>query len=312
MAPVIFEAAKRISALCSGVGDWRTRWLGAGINTRAPHKRVGRQKSQSIICWGTGWNIFSRNRLRSPGRRPVTHRRKDRYGTAPTRHTAPQGLDWFQDRIKELRRVPASAIHGHPQNFRRHGPDQRAGMKALLSQLGFINALPVREISPGQYELIDGHMRAEIVQGAQAVPVLVVDVTEEEAALALATFDPIGDLALMEQETSDALAREVWSEHDAINTVLLGLLERDYGDEAARAEKGAAPHLELAPLPYEHYDYVVILARTTFDYEKLCALFGLVRMDYSVPKGATKIGQGRVIDAEKAIALLEGRDADAR
>ena len=153
-------------------------------------------------------------------------------------------------------------------------------------------------------------MRAEIVQGAQGrVPILVVDVTEEEAALALATFDPIGDLALMEQETSDALAREVWGEHDAINTVLLGLLERDHGGDDPGQDKGPAPHLELAPLPYEHYDYVVILARTTFDYEKLCTLFGLTRMDYSVPKGATKLGQGRVIDAEKAIALLEGHDA---
>jgi hypothetical protein len=52
VAPVIFEAAKRISALCSGVGDGRNRWRGAGMNTRAPHKRVRRQKSKSIICGG--------------------------------------------------------------------------------------------------------------------------------------------------------------------------------------------------------------------------------------------------------------------
>src|SRR5215471_11169148 len=52
VAPVIFEAAKRISALCSGVGDGRHRWRGAGMNTRAPHKRVRRQKSKSIICGG--------------------------------------------------------------------------------------------------------------------------------------------------------------------------------------------------------------------------------------------------------------------
>src|SRR6516165_12005814 len=52
VAPVIFEAAKRISALCSGVGDGRNRWRGAGMNARAPHKRVRRQKSKSIICGG--------------------------------------------------------------------------------------------------------------------------------------------------------------------------------------------------------------------------------------------------------------------
>jgi hypothetical protein len=58
VAPVIFEAAKRISVLCSGVGNGSHCWRGAGTNTRVPHKRVGRQKSKRIIWAGTVWEYL--------------------------------------------------------------------------------------------------------------------------------------------------------------------------------------------------------------------------------------------------------------
>src|SRR5262249_36892460 len=124
---------------------------------------------------------------------------------SPKRPNRPES--WFRDRITELRRVPAAALVPHPHNWRRHGPDQHAAMRGLLERLGYVNAFLVRDLGDGTYQVLDGHMRLEIAQGATDVPVLVLDVTEDEADLVLATHDPIGNLALPDAESSDALAR---------------------------------------------------------------------------------------------------------
>src|SRR5712691_12074195 len=123
---------------------------------------------------------------------------------SPRRPTTPE--TWFRDRITELRRVPSASLVPHPHNWRRHGPDQQSAMHGLLAQLGYVNALIVREAGDGTYQVLDGHMRLELSEGATEVPVLVVDVSDEEADLVLATHDPIGDLALPDAELSDALA----------------------------------------------------------------------------------------------------------
>src|SRR5712691_6915436 len=156
------------------------------------------------------------------------------------------------------------------------------------------------------YQVLDGHMRLEIAQGATDVPVLVLDVTEDEAALILATHDPIGDLALPDAESSDALARAVWTDNEAINTVLRDLLMPDSTPEGADRGRASDVRLELAPQPYEHYDYIVLLARNTFDFHRLCALLQIERQEFTVPGGAKKMGLGRCVDAAKVIDLLEG------
>jgi hypothetical protein len=182
---------------------------------------------------------------------------------APTATRSP--LDWVGDRIKDFRRVPPARIKLNPCNWRRHGPDQQRAMQGLLQRLGYVNALLVREIDepPYEYELIDGEMRLGLSQSAPTVPVLVLDVSEAEADLILATYDPVGDLVIKEAQQADALAHDVWTEDESVNTVLLGLLQNSHTPTAA-SDQPATPHTyDLAPLPYEHYDYVVLLTRTT-------------------------------------------------
>lgn len=42
----------------------------------------------------------------------------------------------YRDRIKEHRRVPASSIKPHPENFRVHGKEQAAAMVGVLTEVG--------------------------------------------------------------------------------------------------------------------------------------------------------------------------------
>ncbi len=105
----------------------------------------------------------------------------------------------IRDRIQELRRVPASTLRPHPLNWRTHPRGQRELLESVLEEVGYADALLARELSDGTLELIDGHLRAETTPDAE-VPVLIVDLTDEEAAKLLALHDPITSLA----ETDEA------------------------------------------------------------------------------------------------------------
>src|SRR5438128_994204 len=104
----------------------------------------------------------------------------------------------FRDRIKELRRVEARTLRHNPNNWRVHPQAQRSALVALLETIGYAGALVARELADGSLELIDGHLRAETTPDA-LVPVLVVDVTEDEAKLLLATYDPLAELSEIDE-----------------------------------------------------------------------------------------------------------------
>src|ERR1700722_1306622 len=111
----------------------------------------------------------------------------------------------IRDRIKELRRVPASSLRPNPRNWRTHPANQRDALRGILAEVGYAGALLARELPDGSLELIDGHLRAETTPEA-LVPVLVLDVDEYEAAKLLATFDPLSALA----ETNGEALREMF------------------------------------------------------------------------------------------------------
>lgn len=66
----------------------------------------------------------------------------------------------------------------HERNWRRHPPAQRRHLQAILQEVGFAGAVLAREVD-GRLQLIDGHLRAEMLPEEQ-VPVIVLDVDERE------------------------------------------------------------------------------------------------------------------------------------
>ena len=141
----------------------------------------------------------------------------------------------MRDRVKELRRVPASELRANPKNWRTHPPAQAAALKGVLAEIGFADAMIARETEDG-LELIDGHLRREVM-GDQEVPVLVLDVTEEEADKLLLTYDPLAAMAHADMNNLLALASLTEFESPAVFDMLEALIngERDVmpmlGDE---------------------------------------------------------------------------------
>ena len=208
----------------------------------------------------------------------------------------------IRDRIKDFRRVPASELRPSPHNWRVHNEAQRDALRGVLAEIGYADALVARELEDGGLELIDGHLRAEETPD-EMVPVLVLDVDADEAATLIATLDPIGAMADANQTILDDLLQGL-RPNDANVRELLDELARGIPVEDT-ADEGQTTLRELNEMnlrPHEHYDYVVVLARTVQEWNQLAELLGMEKMLLE-PSG--KIGYGRGIPAAKLIDLIK-------
>ena len=125
----------------------------------------------------------------------------------------------IRNRVKELRHVPASELKPSPRNWRTHPESQVNALKGILAEIGYAGAALARELPDKSLELIDGHARAEVT-GNGKMPVLVLDVTEEEANKILATFDPLGAMAGADASKLDELLKSVAFDNEAVNAML--------------------------------------------------------------------------------------------
>jgi len=140
---------------------------------------------------------------------------RDRIEKAP----GEAGAIAIRDRIRELRRVRARDLVPHPKNWRKHPRAQAAALHGLLTEIGYADTLLVRELPDGALMIIDGHLRAETTPDL-IVPVLVLDVTEDEAEKLLITLDPLAAMAESDAERMTSLLRTVQTDSEAIQELL--------------------------------------------------------------------------------------------
>jgi hypothetical protein len=130
----------------------------------------------------------------------------------------------IRDRIKELRRVPASELTANTKNWRRHPQWQKDGMQSILENVGYAGALIAYE-SNGELVLIDGHLRQEMTP-TEDVPVLILDVNDAEADILLASYDPITAMATEDGVALQELLETIETSNDDLSTLLQDINER--------------------------------------------------------------------------------------
>jgi len=128
----------------------------------------------------------------------------------------------IRDRIKELRRVRASELVPHDENWREHPEEQQDALRGAIEEIGYADALLCRELPDGRLQVIDGHMRRDLTPDAD-VPVLVLDLDEAEARKLLVTFDPLAAMAETNQDTLGKLLHDVETESEGLQAMLEGL-----------------------------------------------------------------------------------------
>jgi len=139
----------------------------------------------------------------------------------------------IKDRIKEFRRVPASQLAPHPKNWREHPEKQRKALSGILAEIGYADALLVREMPDGTLQLVDGHLRAETTPN-QEVPVLVVDLNDAEAEKLLAVFDPISAMASSNHDMLDELTRSMEMQDESLRNLLDELIDSSGSKESGK------------------------------------------------------------------------------
>lgn len=152
------------------------------------------------------------------------------------------GTKMIADRIKTFKRVKVTDLIDNPRNWRKHPDAQRNALGGLLDSVGWADAVLARETDEGLM-LIDGHLRKELAADSK-VPVLVLDVTEAEADLILATHDPLTSMA----ETDQALLDELVQGLDIENDETQKMLDELASDPVIEAEEDELPEPPADPI----------------------------------------------------------------
>lgn len=161
----------------------------------------------------------------------------------------------LRDRIKELRRVPASDLMPNPKNWRTHPQAQQDALRGVLAEVGIADAVLARE-TPSGLMLIDGHLRAETAHDS-ILPVLILDVDEAEADKLLATLDPLAAMAEADAAKLDGLLREIDTGSEALQQMLAdladdaGLYQEEAKEAAAGADGDEGPREDQEPVSRE-------------------------------------------------------------
>ena len=127
----------------------------------------------------------------------------------------------MKNRIVEMIQVHSNDLFDHPDNPRSHPPDQRAAVGYLLDTIGIADVLlAYRSERYGQLTCLNGHLRKNSFPGTW--PVVILDLTDQEADLLLATHDPTAKMAGVIADVMRSLADRL----DLTDTPLRALIEQ--------------------------------------------------------------------------------------
>ena len=159
-------------------------------------------------------------------------------------HDPPFTEPW-RNRIVGRDSVPPESLTANPRNWRAHPRAQRRALAGVLGQVGWVQDVIVNRRTG---HILDGHLRVALAveRGEAAVPIVVVDLTPEEEAVVLATFDPLGAMAATDGAALQALLTTVETEDAAVRT-LLGRLAQEGERGQPAGDPDAVP--PLAPQP---------------------------------------------------------------
>ena len=159
--------------------------------------------------------------------------------TSPPAAPAP-----FRNRIIGSGEIDPSDLLANPRNFRLHPRAQQDALEGVLERVGWVAPALVNQRTGF---VVDGHARIRIALRREeaTIPVNYVDLSEEEEALILATFDPISAMA----GTDDALLGELVAEVRTEDARIRLLLDSLIGVEPLRGlVEEVAPPLPAEPI----------------------------------------------------------------
>ena len=155
--------------------------------------------------------------------------------------------------------APADLV-GNPRNWRTHPKAQRDALAGVLDQVGWVQDVIVNKRTG---YLVDGHARVAVAaqRGEASVPVVYVDLSEDEELLILATLDPLAAMAEADTEVLADLLASVTSEDAALTSMLAALAKAEGIDTAVEGLTDPDDVPEPVEAPYVQRGEVYQLGR---------------------------------------------------
>lgn len=171
--------------------------------------------------------------------------------------------DLWANRIVSHAMVPVGAIIKHPANWRIHGRSQQAALSGLLHEVGLVQSVIINQRTG---RLVDGHLRLLLAmqEGQPDLPVVYVDLSEDEEAKVLAALDPIGALADRDDDKLSDLLKRVEADDEGLNKLLEELatssaiepLDNDLGEVKPDEDEGDSGKIVYETCPKCGHKYV--------------------------------------------------------
>ena len=218
----------------------------------------------------------------------------------------------IKDRIVEFIRVPVSELMDNAGNWRTHPEMQGETLKGLLKEVGITGAVLAyhSKRNKGKLTLIDGHLRKEVGEKYSPDliwPVLVVDLTDEEADFLLAVYDPVGAMAEMDKKAMALLIDNVSSSDWAVRELLRDLEKKTQEDlrdankkkeDEESKEETSYPDMEILPL--DNLDYILVMFKNEMDWVAVSELLELHKCQDL--RRTSKVGLSRVLDGGRILS----------
>ena len=132
-------------------------------------------------------------------------------------------VDW-KNRIVETADMAVKDLKANPKNWRKHPQAQQNALAGVLDAVGWV-APVIFNRQTGH--LVDGHLRLELAvkRKEKTLPVSVVDLSPDEEAMILATFDPIAAMAEADKVMMADLLKSIETENEAVAELVRSLAD---------------------------------------------------------------------------------------
>jgi DNA modification methylase len=150
----------------------------------------------------------------------------------------------WRSRIVGHGEADPAALTANPRNWRTHPRPQLDALAGVLAEVGWVQDVILNRTTG---HVVDGHARIQLAltRKEPAVPVVYVELTPDEEAKVLATFDPVGAMAGADPERLAALVREVTTDDAALRGVVQALADEHGIDLGGGGAVPEAPEPEI-------------------------------------------------------------------
>lgn len=158
----------------------------------------------------------------------------------------------------------------NPKNWRLHPKEQLNALSSILEKVGWVQRIIVNKRTG---HLVDGHLRVALAckTKQKSVPVVYVDLSEQEEELVLATLDPIAAMAASDKAKLDELMRAVQSDDERVQAMISEIAEKNHIFADDSPEEANEPDYGIIGIKRQRWSFkhgIGFLCLRAFDIDK--------------------------------------------